>query len=71
VAGAYVDPFGAIEESLDLSQGGPCSSGYCVPKGYLGTTGNNLLGFTVLGIPINVAPPKVCPYYNPNTSYCP
>jgi hypothetical protein len=71
VAGAYVDPFSAVEQSLDFSQGGPCSSGVCVPKGYAGTTGNNLVGFTVLGVPVNIAPPKTCPYYNPNTSYCP
>jgi len=71
VAGAYVDPFGAVEESLNFSQGGPCSSGVCVPQGYVGTTGSNLVGFTVMGFPVSVAPPKACPYYNPNTDYCP
>jgi hypothetical protein len=71
LAGAYVDPFGAIEQTLDFSQGGPCTAVACEPQGYIGTTGNNLVGFTVLGVPFNYAPPKTCAYWNPSTNHCP
>lgn len=72
-AGAYVDPFGAVEESLDFSQGGPCTGAICVPQGYVGTTGNDVAGFTVLGDSFNVGGPltKQCVYWNPSTNRCP
>lgn len=72
-AGAYVDPFGAVEESLDFSQGGPCTGAVCVPQGYVGTTGNDVAGFTILGSSFNVGGPltKQCVYWNPSSNRCP
>lgn len=71
--GAYVDPFGAVEQSLDFSQGGPCTGAVCVPQGYVGTTGNNVAGFSILGVSYNVGGPltKQCVYWNPSTNRCP
>ncbi len=80
LAGAYINPFGLVEESLDVHSGGPCSAGFCVPAGYIGTTGANAAGFQILGIPVDLGggyipftsiPTKQCLYYNPSTSYCP
>jgi hypothetical protein len=68
--GAFVAPFQAVAESLDFSQGGPCFVGKCVPAGYVETTGSDVAGFQVLGIPFNVAVPKLCLYSNPSGS-CP
>jgi hypothetical protein len=72
-AAAYVDPFRAVEESLDFTQGGPCTGAVCVPQGYVGTTGNNVAGFSLLGISYNVGGPltKQCVYWNPSTNRCP
>jgi len=72
-AGAYVDPFSAVEESLDFSQGGPCTGAVCVPQGYVGTTGSNVAGFELLGASYNVGGPltKQCVYWNPSTNRCP
>ena len=71
--GAYANPFGAVEESLNFSQGGPCTGVVCVPQGYIGTTGNNVAGFSVLGVFFNVSGPltKQCLYWNPSTNGCP
>jgi hypothetical protein len=73
LAGAYVNPFGAVEESLDISQGGPCTGIACVPQGYVGTTGANYAGISILGVPVNVGGPltKQCVYWNPSTNRCP
>jgi hypothetical protein len=68
--GAYVNPFGAIVQSLDFSQGGPCLVGVCVPKGYVETTGTPVAGIQLLGTSINVFVPKECIYTNPS-GQCP
>lgn len=70
VAGAYANPFGAVAESLNLSQGGPCFLNVCVPNGYVETTGTNVAGFQIAGIALNVPVPKECVYSNPNGA-CP
>ncbi len=71
--GAYADPFGAVEESLDFAQGGPCIGVACEPNGYVGTTGSNVAGISLLGQTYNVGGPltKQCVYWNPSTNRCP
>jgi hypothetical protein len=68
--GAYVNPFGAVAQSLNLSQGGPCIVGTCLPDGYVETTGSSIAGFQILGVPVNITVPKECAYSNPN-GQCP
>lgn len=70
-AGAFVDPFAAIAENLDTSQGGPCLVGNCVPDGYVETTGTApIAGVQLLGQSFPVTVPRQCVYSNPN-GQCP
>ena len=69
-AGAYVNPFGAVADSLNFAQGGPCLANECVPDGYIETTGNAVAGFQVQGLSFNIPVPKECLYTNP-AGQCP
>lgn len=69
-AGAYVNPFGVAAESLNISQGGPCLEGVCIPAGYVESTGNPVAGVQLLNQSFNVAVPKNCVYTNPS-GQCP
>jgi hypothetical protein len=67
---AYVNPFGAVAQSLSLPQGGPCVVGVCtpgagVPTGYVMTTNNPVVGFAIPGVgTFNVPIGHVCLYNN-------
>lgn len=69
-AGAWVDPFGAVADSLSLQQGGPCILNECVPQGYVETTGTTVAEVRILGHSEDVTPPKKCLYTNPQ-GQCP
>lgn len=68
--GAYVNPLGAIEDSVNLSPGGPCVGSVCGPEAYVGTTGSSVAGVQLLGTPVSVAPPPEC-VHNPGSYTCP
>lgn len=69
--GAYLNPFGQVEQNLSSS--GPCVLSVCAPlAGYVEVTGQQPLLVLYLpdGTILPVTPPKQCLYANPSTA-CP
>ncbi len=47
---AYVDPFSAVAQNITLFGGSTCVAGVCPAGGYLMTTNNPVVGFSIPGI---------------------